>query len=362
MPPDRPTGLTLNAQAASPAAPPASPHAVQSTRKLAEAVWAEMQTRRVLPTPRNFTLWFTYRAEADPRLSQRMSELLAQGEPVSAETLDTVYEEHFAVRSDGRAVADSAAQIEDAARTLVEHIANSQAAADGYGNVLATVKVTLGGDCSQDTLLRAVTTLVAETGRASEQNRLLQDQLAAASARIVRLRQSLTVVRQEATTDALTGIANRKAFDARLRRTVRQARAESFPISVMLFDIDHFKAFNDAYGHRTGDLVLRLVARVLADNVKGRDCAARYGGEEFAVILADADLNAALVVAKQISSVLSGVRLVEDTEHGPCKITVSGGVAQYRPGEAVADLVERADQALYEAKRRGRNQVCAEAP
>jgi diguanylate cyclase len=348
----------LNAAAAGPAGPTAG----QSTRRLAEAVWAEMQSRRVLPTPRNFTLWFTYRAEADAQLSKRMSELLAETESPGSETLDTMYEEHFATRPDTRAVADSAAQIEEAARTLVEHIANSQEAADGYGTMLATVKVTLGGECTQDTLLRAVTTLVAETGRASEHNRMLQEQLTAASARIVRLRQSLTLVRQEATTDALTGIANRKAFDARLRRVVRQARTEPFPISVMLFDIDHFKAFNDSFGHRTGDLVLRLVARVLADNVKGRDCAARYGGEEFGVILSHADLNAALVVARQISGVLSGVRLVEDTEHGPCRITVSGGVAQYRPGEPVADFVERADQALYEAKRNGRNQVCAAPP
>jgi diguanylate cyclase len=348
----------LNAAATGPAGSAAGP----STRRLADAVWAEMQSRRVLPTPRNFTLWFTYRAEADAQLTKRMSELLAETESPDPETLDTLYDEHFAARPDTRALADSAAQIEEAARTLVEHIANSQAAADGYGSMLANVKVTLGGACTQDSLLRAVTTLVAETGRAAEHNRLLQEQLTAASARIVRLRQSLSVVRQEATTDALTGIANRKAFDARLRRAVRQARTEPFAISVMLFDIDHFKAFNDAYGHRTGDLVLRLVARVLADNVKGRDCAARYGGEEFGVILTNAELNAALVVARQISGVISGVRLVEDTQHGPCRITVSAGVAQYRPGEPIADLVERADQALYEAKRNGRNQVCAAPP
>ncbi len=358
MPPDRPTGLLMNAPGTSPGGPTAG----HATRKLAESVWAEMQSRQVLPTPRNFTLWFTYRAEADNQLSQRMSELLADGEPLSSETLDALYDDHFVARPDIKAVSDSAAQIEEAARTLVEHIASSQAAADGYGSMLANVKVTLGGDCTQDSLLRAITTLVTETGRAAEHNRMLQEQLTAASARIVRLRQSLSVVRQEATTDALTGIANRKAFDARLRRAVRQARTEPFAISVMLFDIDHFKAFNDAYGHRTGDLVLRLVARVLADNVKGRDCAARYGGEEFGVILTNAELNAALVVARQISGVISGVRLVEDTQHGPCRITVSAGVAQYRPGEPIADLVERADQALYEAKRNGRNQVCAAPP
>jgi len=108
--------------------------------------------------------------------------------------------------------------------------------------------------------------------------------------------------------------------------------------------------------------VLRLVGRVVADNVKGRDTAARYGGEEFAVILAGADLRAGAVVAGQMRAVLDGKRLVtrgEQRHHG--SVTISAGVAQFVAGDTAASLVERADAALYAAKHAGRNRVCIEA-
>ncbi|MGI4945562.1 MAG: GGDEF domain-containing protein [Janthinobacterium lividum] len=109
--------------------------------------------------------------------------------------------------------------------------------------------------------------------------------------------------------------------------------------------------------------MLRLVARLLADNVKGRDTVARYGGEEFAILLTGAGLRAAEVVARQINEALSSKRLAtKGTAASFDHVTISVGVAQARPGEAAAALVERADAALYEAKRTGRNRVCVEAP
>ena len=130
----------------------------------------------------------------------------------------------------------------------------------------------------------------------------------------------------------------------------------------MLIDADHFKHVNDTYGHKVGDLVLRLIGRVLASNVKGRDTAARYGGEEFAVLLTGADLHAGAIVAEQMRAALDGRRLVNKGSGQQVQgVTVSVGIAQFRPGETSATLVERADAALYRAKRGGRNRVCADS-
>jgi diguanylate cyclase len=326
-----------------------------------------MERRGVIPTPRAYDLWFAYRSGANPELTQRLADLLEQGEVLAPAVLDALHAEFLAgAEVDVEAIATGSDEIERAAQTLVEQVAGGQAAIKGYGDALTHWARRLGGDDQTvGGLVQAVAALTTETTRAAERNRVLEQQLTASAARIAKLRQNLAQVKQAATTDALTGIANRKAFDARLKRALAQARSEppgtaaSTALSLLLLDIDHFKAFNDTHGHRVGDLVLRLVARVLADNVKGRDTAARYGGEEFAILLAGADLRAAATVAQQICEALSGKRLVnKGSGQGLGHITVSVGVAQYRLGESATALVERADAALYEAKRTGRNRVC----
>jgi diguanylate cyclase len=128
-----------------------------------------------------------------------------------------------------------------------------------------------------------------------------------------------------------------------------------------MIDIDHFKKFNDTYGHLIGDEVLRVVARLLRENVKGRDTPARYGGEEFAVILPQTSLNHAAKLAEQIRNTLAS-RKVHDkrTDASYGTLTVSIGAAKFQPGEPLDPLVQRADQALYRAKNQGRNRVVTE--
>ncbi len=132
-------------------------------------------------------------------------------------------------------------------------------------------------------------------------------------------------------------------------------------MSLLFADIDNFKRFNDTYGHQIGDQVLRLVARTLSQSVKGRDTPARYGGEEFAIILPQTRLGDARIVADQIRLGLMRRRLVgRDKRDDYGSVTLSFGAAQYRPGETTNALVERADAALYVAKRNGRNRVATE--
>ncbi len=333
------------------------------THGLAASVLAEMQERGIVPTPRNYDLWFTYRAGRNPVLTQRVATLLDEGQVLTPAMLDTLYGERVAgAEMNVDAISSRSDAIQEAAQTLIEQVADGQAAITTYGDTLTDWARRLGDQPTLGGLVQAIAAITAETTRASERNRLLEQQLSASGARIARLRQSLAEVRQEATTDALTGLANRRAFDVRMKRSMAQLRSEpGTPLSLLLIDVDHFKTFNDTHGHRVGDLVLRLVARLLADNVKGRDTVARYGGEEFAILLAGADLRAASVVARQIGKTLSGKRLVTRGLGQPVgQVTVSIGVAQARPGEQAAALVERADSALYEAKRTGRDKVCTE--
>ena len=132
-------------------------------------------------------------------------------------------------------------------------------------------------------------------------------------------------------------------------------------MALLLTDIDHFKAFNDTFGHLTGDQVLRLVAIAVKQNVKGQDIAARYGGEEFAVILPATTLRSALTVADQLRrAVMTKELMKRSTGEHLGRVTVSIGVAVLRKGDTAQSLIERADNCLYAAKRCGRNRVMCE--
>jgi diguanylate cyclase len=191
-------------------------------------------------------------------------------------------------------------------------------------------------------------------------NKALEAELKRSSAEMDTLRKDLENARQMALTDGLTSLANRKAFDAEIERAVKKSAEEEEAFCLILMDIDHFKAFNDNFGHQVGDQVLRLVAKSLTDGVKGRDFAARYGGEEFAIILAATSLQFGVKVADSLRGVVEGKELVNrNTGEKLGRITLSGGVAEYIKGESIESVIERADTALYTAKHNGRNQIAA---
>ena len=153
-------------------------------------------------------------------------------------------------------------------------------------------------------------------------------------------------------TDALTQVGNHRAFQEHLHSQISLACRKGLPLCLMLIDVDHFKQYNDTYGHLQGDMILREVARLISENVRAYDFVARYGGEEFAVILPDSEMDTARGVAERIRQV------VAQHQFPNRPVTVSIGVAGWRAGLDPSHLIQEADRALYEAKRLGRNRVC----
>ena len=164
-----------------------------------------------------------------------------------------------------------------------------------------------------------------------------------------------------ATTDPLTGLANRRKLDQTLEQEWRRAQRSGKPLSLIMFDIDHFKSFNDTYGHQDGDEALKRVAQTVRHCMhRSTDLAARYGGEEFAVVLSDTDNSGAYNLAQ---SIRQAVEQLEPLTPDHRRITTSMGVStrQVKPGDQLADLINSADQALYQAKKAGRNCVISAA-
>ncbi len=157
----------------------------------------------------------------------------------------------------------------------------------------------------------------------------------------------------QAATDPLTGVLNRRRFMALLREEERRASEGGRGFSLIMFDIDHFKTVNDRYGHDVGDSVLREITGVVQDNVRGTDRLSRWGGEEFMILAAESDVRRARRVAERLRRKIEAF----DFTGVPTVVTSSFGVTQYRPDEALEDFIKRVDQALYKAKQSGRNRV-----
>ena len=186
-------------------------------------------------------------------------------------------------------------------------------------------------------------------------NEQLRAELNAAKGQLQNHAQKIEAHIAEARTDALCGVANRRAFDEELARRFEALEAEGKSFSVILLDVDHFKRFNDQHGHQAGDEVLRAAGRVLAANVRECDIVARYGGEEFAVIVPDCAFVEAQQIAERVRLALADHRV--EHQGKTLQVTASLGVAEARPGQDPRSVVQNADRALYAAKENGRNRT-----
>lgn len=197
-----------------------------------------------------------------------------------------------------------------------------------------------------DVVVRAVTRLL-------EANQKMQQQLESAEDRLQQQAREIESYAAEARTDALTRLPNRRAFDAEMARLLLERQRTGKPFCLTMIDVDHFKTFNDTYGHQAGDKVLQGVAEVLRQNTAGSEMAARFGGEEFAIILPAGTAAEAKARVERIRQAIGEIACHFAGEE--VRIAASLGLAQLLHGEAAADLIQRADEALYAAKAGGRN-------
>lgn len=164
-------------------------------------------------------------------------------------------------------------------------------------------------------------------------------------------------MRRLAMTDELTGIHNRRQIQAEAKTMLQQAKSLEQPLSLLIIDIDHFKQINDGWGHQAGDRVLIAVASSISGSLRSLDRVGRNGGEEFLALLPDTLLAEAVEVAERVRQQVEELKVTELPAEHPVRVSI--GCAQLREGESLSELIHRADEAMYSAKRAGRNRVCS---
>ena len=326
-----------------------------------DSAMKRMREIELPPTPNNYTIWYVYHSGSAPGLKRDIDKLVDSNLRITKELTNELYDRYFGIVSEGETIRETGQSLERAIERLMGFLQEAGADNAEYGEALQNFTGQLAGDTSAAEVRSIVGAILNETKKMSERQEMLQTELTASTKEISELRETIDEARHEALTDSLTGLANRKAFDEAISALSIEAEQEESSLSLLMLDIDHFKRFNDTYGHQLGDQVLRLVARTFTESIKGRDMAARYGGEEFAILLPNTQLKDAVKLGDHIRDTVSKKRIVNrQTGQSLGLITLSAGVSAHRADEPTANLIQRADEALYSAKRSGRNRVAHE--
>jgi diguanylate cyclase len=308
--------------------------------------------------PRSYEVWYTYVGGHKPLMNDAIKRISAERGRITEDDIAEIYDAHLTTHRYAAEAEKTSASVIAEIDEVMEMIGLALGTTARYGKSLEALSNDLSGPIDRAKVRDVIATLVNATKDVASTNETLDARLKETRGEIETLRETLEAVRIESLTDALTGVSNRKHFEETLIRSIERAAQDRSPLALIVIDIDHFKRFNDTYGHLTGDQVLKLVGMTMREAVKSKATLARFGGEEFAIILPDTSMEAAHALAETIRhSVMSRELIKRATGESLGKVTISAGVAVLREGDTAVSLLERADQCMYLGKRMGRNRT-----
>jgi diguanylate cyclase len=327
-----------------------------------EAALAYIRREKTSAEPRPYETWFAYASGHHAGIKTALDDLMARKGRVTDRDLEDVFDQFLSPLRFMDRTCSLSLDLTRQVDALVRTVETSQSLVGTFRTKVDGAAARLEEPSIPPRALRGLLKeLLSNTREMLTMNEALQVEFGHSQQAISGLQAALETARRDTLQDALTGLANRKAFDTEIARAVARAAGGGSAFSLLMIDIDHFKRFNDAHGHLTGDQVIRLVGATIRQLVRTSDLAARYGGEEFALVLSGAIGHPARHIAEKIRQAVMTKELVKrSTGEVLGKVTVSIGAASFHRGDTPSAMIERADRCLYAAKRSGRNRTVTE--
>jgi len=328
----------------------------KSTANLKKAV-PLMMKHHVAATPANYALWYTYVDNVIPQLNRELDGVIENYGVCPPAAGEQLYNNHIASRAETD-MHDLRANIEILVNEVASSVSDTLTDTSQFSQMIDksfdSLERVEDESMSLEEVMKVIRQLVVESREIRHSTRFLNSQLENATNEIQQLKSQLAEVQQDALFDSLTSLYNRRAFDGDLNTLCRSEQK----MCLILADIDHFKSFNDTYGHLFGDTVIKAIARRIQLSCRDGIHAYRFGGEEFALIVPNKSLRIARQFAESLRRAIEKLSIKDRrTSEQIGNITISLGVAELQPGEPANALIERADKLLYEAKELGRNRV-----
>lgn len=325
------------------------------SRELLKKTISFLGVHQLSANPVSYTVCYEYLFGTQTLLIQEINQAIEDKTPLTDQMLENWFEK-FLLEYNLDSLKQSQADLIEVIKALGEITILAEGNVANFGRTLQQSEKELVNPSNP--IESIVAHLLASTQSTQVSMGLMRQQIQESQHEIAALQARLEKVTEEALTDPLTGLVNRKGLSKAIEAALLSAKEEKSYPSLLMIDIDHFKKINDAYGHLLGDKVIKVVGETLKRQIKGKDTAVRYGGEEYCVLLPETELKDAVKVAENIRVTIENTRIKRISDQQDIgKVTISIGVGRYRPEEPVADFFERADSALYLSKKEGRNRV-----
>ncbi len=307
--------------------------------------------------PISYLLWYDYATGRNAPLSDAVNLIFENKEMIDYDLVVDLFKKHIA-DTQLLLAEKKTKEFQKILIEVVSHLNKSGEKITSQGDMLGALVADLIEAISDDAVHNIAESIIRETKLLIESTKTLSGKLASTSSEIQLLREELEGIKQAAKIDILTGLLNRRGFEEAVEQALKNAAADGYDLCLVMLDIDHFKNINDSYGHIVGDNVLKMVGKLLTENIKGKDIAARFGGEEFVLVLPGTRIDGAYSLSEQIRMTLCKMNWkVKDTGKPIGQITISSGISQFENGDTLETLLKKADDRMYKAKKSGKNRT-----